>query len=85
MKQWALPSIVKSLSFLIAFFVSAIFSIVSSAETINVGSSHGAAQAGLMFDVTATNSVTLNSLTFSNIYNGGTFNVYGRNSTHVGN
>jgi hypothetical protein len=38
-----------------------------------------------MFDVTATNSITLNGLTFSNIPSGGTFNVYGRNSTHVGN
>jgi len=84
MKQWALPSIVKSVSFVIAFFVASIVPIAVSAETINVGSNYNNANAGLMFDVTATNAVTLNSLTFSNIL-GGTFNVYGRNSTHVGN
>jgi len=85
MKQWALPSIVKSLSFVIAFFVASIVPIAVSAETINVGSNYNNSNAGLMFDVTATNAVTLNSLTFSNILLGGTFNVYGRNSTHVGN
>lgn len=58
---------------------------VAQTQTLVVPGTPDNNQAGVMFDIVAANDVTITGFTLTQILVGGTFRVYGRDSTFVGN
>lgn len=71
--------------FALAALCLASIAMPAVAQTLTLPGAVNNNNQGVMFDITATNAVTINGYVARQVMLGGTFRVYGRIGTHVGN